>query len=289
METAMLSVSEALRLARATSRSSVLILLVLSAAFDTVKHQIFLSTLSSLGITGMVLHLVESYLSDRSFKVSWRGGISETQQLTTGVPQGSVLGPLLFSIYTTSLGQVIESHGLSYHCYDTHLHLSYHPDDPPVSARISACLSDISVWMKEHHLKLAKSELLIIPACPSINHNLTVQLSSLTLMPTRMVRNLGVILDDDLIFTVHISATAVSCSFILYNIKKIRPNITEQATQLLVQALVISKLDYCNSLLYGLPARSIKPLQMIQIAAAFLVFSQRKRMSYSSSPSTGFL
>ncbi|XP_053536653.1 uncharacterized protein LOC128632899 [Ictalurus punctatus] len=130
--------------------------------------------------------------------------------------------------------------------------------------------------MKENHLKLnlAKSELLVIPACPSINHNLTVQLGSLTLMPTGMARNLGVILDDGLTFTDHISATARSCRFILYNIKKIRPYITKQATQILVQALVISKLDYCTSLLSGLPA---KPLEMIQNAAACLVFNQSQR------------
>ncbi|KAF4090277.1 hypothetical protein AMELA_G00050100 [Ameiurus melas] len=75
-ETALLSVTEALRLARATSRSSILILLDLSAAFDTVNHQILLSTLSNLGITGTVLRWVESHLSDRSFKVSWSGGLS---------------------------------------------------------------------------------------------------------------------------------------------------------------------------------------------------------------------
>ncbi|XP_053480789.1 uncharacterized protein LOC128607708 isoform X2 [Ictalurus furcatus] len=69
METALLSDTEALRLARATSRSSVLILLDLSAAFDTMNHQILLSTLSSLGITGTVLRRVETYLSDRSFKM----------------------------------------------------------------------------------------------------------------------------------------------------------------------------------------------------------------------------
>ncbi|KAF4083299.1 hypothetical protein AMELA_G00138320 [Ameiurus melas] len=165
---------------------------------------------------------------------------------------------------------------------------SSHPDDPSVSARISSCLSDISVWMKMHHLQLnlGKSELLVIPAYPSIHQNFTVQLSSLTLMPTKMARNLGVILDDGLTFTDHISATARTCRFILYNIKKIRPNITKQATQILVQALVISKLDYCNSLLSGLPASSIKPLQMIQNAAT----SPRQPMSHPSSfPSTGFL
>ncbi|KAF4075661.1 hypothetical protein AMELA_G00221390, partial [Ameiurus melas] len=152
------------------------------------------------------------------------------------------------------------------------------PDDPSVSARISSCLSDILVWMKKHHLQLnlGKSELLVIPAYPSINQNFTVQLSSLTLMPTKTARNLGVILDEGLTFTDHISATARSCRFILYNIKKIRPFLTKQATQILVQALVISKLDYCNSLLSGLPASSIKPLQMIQNAAARLVFNQPK-------------
>ncbi|XP_053537778.1 uncharacterized protein LOC128633092 isoform X2 [Ictalurus punctatus] len=140
-------------------------------------------------------------------------------------------------------------------------------------------LSDISVWKWEHHLKLnlAKTELLVIPACPSINHNRTVQLGSTTLKPTRTTRNLGVILDDSLTFIDHISTTARSCRFILYNIKKIRPYLTEQATQQLFQVLVISKLDCYKALRSGLPASSIKHFQMIQNAAARLVFNQPKK------------
>ncbi len=72
--------------------------------FDTVNHQILLTTLSSLGITGIPLHWFESYLNGRSFKVAWGGEVSTEHQLVTGVPQGSVLGLLLFSPYTTSLG-----------------------------------------------------------------------------------------------------------------------------------------------------------------------------------------
>ncbi|KAF4081259.1 hypothetical protein AMELA_G00159370 [Ameiurus melas] len=134
--------------------------------------------------------------------------------------------------------------------------------------------------MREHHLKLnlAKSEFLIIPDCNSINHNLTVQLGSTTLKPTRTARNLGGILYDSLTFTDHISTTARSCRLILYNIKNIRPYLTEQATQILV---LVSKLDYCNSLLSGLPASSIKPIQMIQNAAARLVFSLPKRTHFT--------
>ncbi len=121
-ETALLSVVEALRLARADYKSSTLILLDLSAAFDTVN---LLSTLLRKGISGTTLQGFDSYLSDRSFKVSWRSEVSKSQHITTGVPQGSVLGPLLFSVYMASLGSVIQKHGFSYHCYaDNQLYLS---------------------------------------------------------------------------------------------------------------------------------------------------------------------
>ncbi len=280
-ETALLSVTEALRIAKADSKSSVLILLDLSATFDTVNHQILVSTLSSLDITGIPLRWFESYLTGRSFRVAWGGEVSKAHQLVTGVPQGSVLGPLLFSTYTTSLAPIIQAHGFSYHFYadDTQLYLSFRPDDPTVAARISGCLADISAWMKEHHLQLnlAKTELLVFPATPTLQHDFTIQLGSSTITPSASVRNLGVIFDDQLTFKEHIAKTARSCRFALYNIRKIRPFLTEHAAQLLVQALVISRLDYCNALLAGLPSNTIKPLQMIQNAAARLVFNEPKR------------
>ncbi len=95
--------------------------------------------------------------------------------------------------------------------------------------------------------------------------------------PTASVRNLGVIFDDQLTFKEHIAKTARSCRFALHNIRKIRPFLTEHAAQLLVQALVISRLDYCKALLAGLPSNTIEPLQMIQNAAARLVFNEPKR------------
>ncbi len=280
-ETALLSVTEALRLARAASKSSVLILLDLSAAFDTVNHQILMSILRKMGFSGTALLWFESYLSDRSFRVSWRGEVSKSQLLATGVPQGSVLGPLLFSIYMSSLGSVIQKHGFSYHCYadDTQLYFSFQPDDPTVTDRIAACLSDISSWMMDHHLQLnlAKTELLVFSANPSLHHNFSIQLGSSTITPSRTARNLGVVIDDQLSFTDHIATTARSCRFALYNIRKIRPFLSEQAAQLLVQALVLSRLDYCNALLAGLPACTIKPLQLIQNAAARVVFNEPKK------------
>ncbi len=133
--------------------------------------------------------------------------------------------------------------------------------------------------MKEHHLQLnlAKTELLVFPAPPTLKHDFTIQLGSATITPSASVRNLGVIFDDLLTFKEHIAKTARSCRCALHNIRKIRPFLTEHAAQLLVQALVISRLDYCNALLAGLPSNTIKPLQMIQNAAARLVFNEPKR------------
>uniref|UniRef100_A0AAQ4NTG4 Reverse transcriptase domain-containing protein n=1 Tax=Gasterosteus aculeatus aculeatus TaxID=481459 RepID=A0AAQ4NTG4_GASAC len=116
--------------------SSVLVLLDVSAAFDTVNHQILISSLKELGVSGSALSLLSSYLDGRTYRVTWRGSVSEPCPPTTGVPQGSVLGPLLFSLYTNSLCAVIRSHGFSYHsdADDTQLILSFPHSD--------LCLSD---------------------------------------------------------------------------------------------------------------------------------------------------
>ncbi len=126
-----------------------------------------------------------------------------------------------------SLGSIIHKHGFSYHCYadDTQLYLSFHPDDLTIAARISACLADISSWMKDHHLQLnlAKTELLVVSGNPSFHHKFTFQLGSSTITPSKTARNLEVVIDDKLNFTYHITKTARSCRFALYNMKNVTP------------------------------------------------------------------
>ena len=276
-ETALLAVKESLQTVQAASVSSVLILLDLSASSDTVNHSILLSSLAATGICCTALDWIKSYLSGRSSQVAWAGNVSTPHPLVTGVPQGSILGPLLFSMYTRSLGPVISAHGISYHCYadDTQLFLSFSPSDTQVSTQISTCLRDIQSWMDNHHLKLnpGTMELIFFPALTSPFSDFSISLGEATVTSSPSDRNLGVVMDNRLSLSENITAVTRTCRFFLYNIRRIRPFLTTYSTQLIVQAMVLSRLDYCNSLLAGLPASAIRPLQLIQNAAARLIFN----------------
>ncbi len=172
-ETALLSVTVALQIEKADSKSPVLILLDLSDTFDTVNHQIILST-----ITGSALHWFESYLTGRSFRVSWGGKVSKEHQLPTGFPRGSVFYHIHYITEThyTSTWFLLPNSTID----DTQLYHSFQPDNPIVAAWISGCLTNISAWMKEHHLQfnLAKTELLVFPANPTLQQDFIILLGS---------------------------------------------------------------------------------------------------------------
>ena len=108
----------------------ILVLLDLSAAFDTVDHTILLTRLERrLGITGTALEWFRTYLCNRSQCVSVKGESSEMHILGQGVPQGSVLGPVLFTVYMLPLGDLVREHGLTgyYYADDSQLYVSFKP------------------------------------------------------------------------------------------------------------------------------------------------------------------
>ena len=138
------------------------------AAFDTVNHSLLLSRLeNSFGITGTVLQWFHSYLTGRSQFVEIDDTKSKVRDLTVGVPQGSVLGPILYLLYTAPRAEIIRSHGLVYHFYadDTQLYISFKDCDVDVARlRVENFAADICHWMDVNELKLNhdKTEIMLI-------------------------------------------------------------------------------------------------------------------------------
>ena len=170
-EMALLKVKNDILLSMDKQRVSILVLLDLSAAFDTVDHQVLLRRLeSSFGITGQALHWFASYLADRSQKIVFNGCYSKTFDLPFGVPQGSSLGPLLFAIYASKLFDIIRTHLPSVHAFadDTQLYLSFKADSSKSQVEaltaLQDCISSIRDWMIVDKLKLNddNTEIIII-------------------------------------------------------------------------------------------------------------------------------
>ena len=150
MEVALLKVKTDILRALDNQEVTCLVLLDLSVAFDMMDHQILIDRLTSMfGISGCALTLIRSYLTGRSQMVKFGELRSDPVTLHFGVPQGSVLGPILFTLYTCPLGQIFKVHGLMYHLYadDIQLYLSFKLSTPGAQSMclktIENCIEDI--------------------------------------------------------------------------------------------------------------------------------------------------
>ena len=144
-----------------------LALLDLSTVFDTLDHSIVLKRLeTTYGVRGTVLDWFVSYLSGRSQSVIVDGVVSASRHLVYGVPQGSVLGPVLFTLYSQPLSDVISVHNCDYHKYadDTELSKSAPPDQfTSALSCIQTCIDDVLLWMNSHKLKLNTGKTEVMP------------------------------------------------------------------------------------------------------------------------------
>ena len=221
-----------------------LVLLDLLAAFDTVAHPILLSRMKTkFRVSDSAHKWLTSYLEDRTQSVVMEGLKSLDVPLTCWVPQGSVLGPDLFTDYSSPVTSLIQSFNISVHCYadDTQLYCPFKPG-------------------KNEKKSITKS----------------IKIGNCDIKAVKSVRNIGAMLDSEMKMDVQARHVCSSAWHRLHNIGKIRHYPTVDQTKMVVHAYVTSKVDYNNTLLYGISTRLSNRLHLVLNAAAKLVARKKK-------------
>ncbi len=216
-ETALLKVTNDLLMAADSGLCSVLVLLDLSAAFDTIDHRILLNRLRHrVGVAGTALKWFYSYFSNRMFCVAANNYMSSFTSLKYGVPQRSVLGPILFSLYMLPLGRIIQKYDESFHFYadDTQLYLPVNATDPGKLSALLDCITAVKNWMSQNFLQLNDNKTEVLVFGPQ---QMTKQILSSAgplvdaIKPS--VKNLGVCFDSNLSFEQHTTKLVQSCFY----------------------------------------------------------------------------
>uniref|UniRef100_A0A8C2KTL5 Reverse transcriptase domain-containing protein n=1 Tax=Cyprinus carpio TaxID=7962 RepID=A0A8C2KTL5_CYPCA len=228
----------------------------------------------------MVLKWSRSYLEGRGY-LSIEEHQSKWTSMTCGVPQGSILASLLFSLYLLPLSQIMRKNQMAYHSYadDTQIYLSLlialSPNDYRPIDSLCQCTDEINSWMCQNFLQLNKEKTEGIAFGNKVL-KVNAYLDFRALTTKNQVRNLGVILETDLSFSSHVKAVTKPAYHHIKNIARIKCFVSSQDLEKLVHAFITSRVDYCSGLLTGLPKKTIRQLQLIQNAAARILTKTRK-------------
>jgi len=283
-ETAILKIHNDILNSLDKNECTIAIYLDLSAAFDTLDHVKIIDRLKQIGLGYRSLLWFQNYLRNRQYKVKVNDETSTVHNLKYGVPQGSILGPILFVIYINELFDILDSNNIQYHAYadDLQLYTSTNVEKFSESKiHLENVVQKCITWFRSNKLMIneskteyiiyGKANLLSKIKCKSFN------VGNVLIEPKEKVKNIGFINDAYYKMQHQIDNIFKNCKFQLYRLGKIRKFLNCNSTRILVNAFVISRLDFQNSLLYGLPMRKLNRLQMIINSSVRLIFKLRKR------------
>ena len=248
----------------------------LKKAFDTIDHEIVIQKLESYGIRDNELKWFKSYLSDRSQKCFTNGHLSSLRPVTCGVPQGSILGPLLFLIYINDLPNCL-SEGIP-RMYADDTTISYAASTlSNIQTQLNLELKNINIWLRSNKLSLnvAKTEFMVIGSRQRLQNQgdcaSTLQVEDKQINKVENTKSLGVYIDDKLSWKTHISKISKKISSGIGALKRVRPFVNQHTATTIYKALIEPHFEYCSSVWDGLSQQLSDKLQKLQNRAARVI------------------
>lgn len=285
-ETALLKIMDDLYRIVDNKKAAVLIGLDLSAAFDTIDHEILTRRLElRFGVSGQALQWITTYLEGRSQFVKIQSEKSSSTRCDLGVPQGSVLGPFLFSVYVSPISDVITPLGVQFHQYadDTQLYTAVKAGDNDAGIRrLEMCTTAVRDWFLQNGMLLNpdKSEVLLVAGrtqALKFTGASSVSVAGSDITFAVQLKSLGVALDQSLSLDQHVRNVVKTSNFHIRGFRHIRPLLDEKTANTIACSIVGSRLDYCNSLLYGTSTKNLRKLQVVQNSLARVVTGVKRR------------
>lgn len=262
---------------------TVLVLLDYSRAFDTINHEILLSILKYVGIGNEGVLFFRNYLANRTQRVTINNDVSDALEVKTGVPQGSILGPLLYIVYTSQLQNQIRNCKMQYYADDTQICLSFPPSLIHENCvKINEDLNRLYEMSKQHSLFLNpnKSVLMVYGRKKDREHSkdlINININNLPLEKLEQAKNLGIIFDSNLRFKKHVSSLVKKAYCKLKMLFNSRHLLSTKLKILLCDTLVLSQFNYCD-VVYGpcLDQVDIKRIQKVQNSCLRFIYGIRR-------------
>ena len=289
-ETAVLHTLNDIYVTADNGNATALVSLDLSAAFDMIEHSILLRRLQAMfGVTGTALSWLQSYLSGRQQSVRSGSATSSPTLCDTGVPQGSVLGPLLFSCYVSPINNISAASGTDVQQYadDTQIYISLNASNTTAQLQtLISCLSALHLWFCHNGLSLnsSKSEFILFGTrqrLQTLSHIDSIRIADSEVSSSNAITTLGLTLDSTLTLNQHVAKIVKSMYYHTRALRHIRSSLTDEMAVSVAVALAQSRLDYANAVLYNTSASNLHRLQSMQNLLARTVLNRAADQSTS--------
>ena len=264
---------------------TVMIVVDLSAAFDTLDPEQLVQILrTDIGIEGVALKWFHSFLTNRTQKVKIDNQFSECRNVPCGVPQGSVLGPVLFNINVKSQPQVFRTCSLTTSSFaddsNGRKQFSLSFQFNVLTRDIPSCMKKIVNWSNANSFKINPDKTEIIVMCPSsLNDKVIIKgifFENQCIRFSSKLKNVGVVIDKNLKFDSHVNTVVSHCYALIKDVRRIRDYLKREDLEKLVHAIISHRLDYCNSIYLNISKKNIQKLQKCQNSAARLIMRKTK-------------